>query len=36
MHAQSRAAHGEVKDLPHRGIAQVVSGQSILRLGNLL
>jgi hypothetical protein len=36
MNPQRRPAHRNMKDLPHRGIPQVVRRQRILRLRNLL
>ncbi len=36
MDADGGAAGGEVEDLPEGGVVEVVCGQGILRLGNLL
>ncbi len=36
MHAQSCAADGEMKDLAHGGVAEIVRRERVLRLGDLL
>ena len=36
VYAQRRAADGEMEDLAHGGVAQVVERQGVLRFGNLL
>jgi hypothetical protein len=36
MHPQRLASYGQVKDLPHGDVAQIVSRQCILRLRDLL